>query len=172
MRGTRRRRTTRIKVVGPRHRHRSGRQVRCNQDRGRRYVEGPARRGNRSRPACHNANGSTIVMQSHNNGTAEGTGKTYMAFWYVPAVGRWVKSVEEFYDANGCAMRATRTNWCRSARRRGRRRTAGQPACAPSPVAAGHLAYRRPVTARAHLRIERRLRQPPVNANRPTSRSR
>ena len=61
-----------------------------------------------------NANGSTIVMQSHNNGTAEGTGKTYMAFWYVPAVGRWVKSVEEFYDANGCAMRATRTNWCRS----------------------------------------------------------
>ncbi len=48
-----------------------------------------------------NANGSTIVMQSRNSGMAEGTGKTYMAFWYVPAVGRWVKSVEEFYDTNG-----------------------------------------------------------------------
>ena len=48
-----------------------------------------------------NAGGSTIVMQSHNNGTAEGTGKTYKAFWYVPAVGRWVKSVEEYYDTNG-----------------------------------------------------------------------
>jgi hypothetical protein len=52
------------------------------------------------------AGGSTVVMQSHNNGTAEQTGKTYKAFWYVPTVGRWVKSVEEYYDANG--MRMTR----------------------------------------------------------------
>ncbi|KAF1032370.1 MAG: hypothetical protein GAK33_07005 [Burkholderia lata] len=48
-----------------------------------------------------NAGGSTIVMQSRNNGMAEGTGRTYKAFWYVPAVGRWVKSVEEYYDSNG-----------------------------------------------------------------------
>lgn len=54
----------------------------------------------------HNAGGSTIVMQSRHNGTAEVTGKTYKAFWYVPAVGRWVKSVEEYYDANG--MRTAR----------------------------------------------------------------
>ncbi|MBK1821568.1 hypothetical protein [Burkholderia orbicola] len=53
-----------------------------------------------------NAGGSTIVVQSRNNGTAEGTGKTYKAFWYVPAVGRWVKSVEEYYDTNG--MRTAR----------------------------------------------------------------
>ncbi|KVF77433.1 hypothetical protein QZM18_20140 [Burkholderia diffusa] len=48
-----------------------------------------------------NAGGSTIVVQSHTNGTAEQTGRTYKAFWYVPAVGRWVKSVEEYYDMNG-----------------------------------------------------------------------
>ena len=109
-----------------------------------------------------NANGSTIVMQSHNNGTAEGTGKTYMAFWYVPAVGRWVKSVEEFYDANGCAMRATRTNWCRSSAPAWTAAHRWPASLCPRPPggrAAGHLAYRRPVTARAHLRIERRLRQ-------------
>ncbi|MBM2770594.1 hypothetical protein [Burkholderia anthina] len=48
-----------------------------------------------------NAGGSTIVMQSRNNGTVAQTGKTYKAFWYVPSVGRWVKSVEEYYDVNG-----------------------------------------------------------------------
>ncbi|RQR36530.1 hypothetical protein DIE23_07460 [Burkholderia sp. Bp9143] len=48
-----------------------------------------------------NEGGSTIVMQSRNNGTVEVTGKTYKAFWYSPAVGRWVKSVEEYYDVNG-----------------------------------------------------------------------
>lgn len=30
-----------------------------------------------------------------------GTGKLYKAFWYVPGVKRWVKSVEEYYNTNG-----------------------------------------------------------------------
>jgi hypothetical protein len=29
------------------------------------------------------------------------TGRTYKAFWYVPEIGRWVKSVEEYYGSNG-----------------------------------------------------------------------
>jgi hypothetical protein len=29
------------------------------------------------------------------------SGRSYKAFWYVPGVKRWVKSDEEFFDANG-----------------------------------------------------------------------
>jgi len=29
------------------------------------------------------------------------SGRTYKAFWYVPGVKKWVKSVEEYYDGNG-----------------------------------------------------------------------
>ncbi|MGU7770201.1 hypothetical protein ACV229_08450 [Burkholderia sp. MR1-5-21] len=65
-----------------------------------------------------NTGGSTIVMQSRNGGTAELTGKTYKAFWYVPAVGRWVKSVEEYYDVNGVRT-ARYTNELASYRRAG-----------------------------------------------------
>lgn len=76
-------------------------------------------------------------MQSRNNGTAEQTGKTYKAFWYVPAVGRWVKSVEEYYDANG--MRNARySNELVSFKRAGVESgapPASQPALAPAPVA-------------------------------------
>ncbi|TES75991.1 hypothetical protein E2P84_15835 [Burkholderia cepacia] len=80
-------------------------------------------------------NGSTILMQSHNNGTAEQTGKTYKAFWYVPAVGRWVKSVEEYYDSN--SMRTARyTNELVSYRRAGTEGGAPLPAQpAPAPMA-------------------------------------
>ena len=28
-------------------------------------------------------------------------GRTYKAFWYVPEVRRWVKSVEEYYGSGG-----------------------------------------------------------------------
>ncbi|NTY40822.1 MULTISPECIES: hypothetical protein [Burkholderia cepacia complex] len=83
-----------------------------------------------------NANGSTIVMQSHNNGTAEQTGKTYKAFWYVPAVGRWIKSVEEYYDANGVRT-ARYTDELASYRRAGTEGSsplAGQPVPAAVPT--------------------------------------
>ncbi|VWC91971.1 hypothetical protein [Burkholderia lata] len=83
-----------------------------------------------------NAGGSTIVMQSRNNGTAEQTGKTYKAFWYVPAVGRWVKSVEEYYDANG-TRNARYSNELVSFKRagvEGGAPLASQPALAPAPV--------------------------------------
>ncbi len=40
---------------------------------------------------------STVRTPVH--GAAEG--RLYKAFWYVPEVRRWVKSVEEYYDANG-----------------------------------------------------------------------
>jgi hypothetical protein len=29
------------------------------------------------------------------------SGRTYKAFWYVPEVRRWVKSVEEYYGSGG-----------------------------------------------------------------------
>jgi hypothetical protein len=29
------------------------------------------------------------------------SGRTYKAFWYVPEVRRWVKSVEEYYASSG-----------------------------------------------------------------------
>ena len=29
------------------------------------------------------------------------TGRLYKAFWYVPEIGRWVKSDEEYYGSNG-----------------------------------------------------------------------
>ncbi len=47
------------------------------------------------------AQGATTVMQTGKTSAATLTGRTYKAFWYVPAVKRWVKSVEEYYDPNG-----------------------------------------------------------------------
>ena len=46
------------------------------------------------------AQGATTVMQSSRAGGATFSGRTYKAFWYVPSVKRWVKSVEEYYDTN------------------------------------------------------------------------
>lgn len=61
------------------------------------------------------APGATSVAVAHTDGqgslaqvvtrrapvAATVEGRLYKAFWYVPEVGRWVKSVEEFYDVNG-----------------------------------------------------------------------
>jgi hypothetical protein len=44
--------------------------------------------------------GSTIVMQSTRTVPATVSGRTYKAFWYVPSVKKWAKSVEEYYGAN------------------------------------------------------------------------
>jgi hypothetical protein len=47
-----------------------------------------------------NANGATILMQTQRTTPSNATGRLYSAVWYVPEIGRWVKSVEEYYDAN------------------------------------------------------------------------
>jgi len=46
-------------------------------------------------------NGTTMVSQINKAGPVVAAGRTYKAFWYVPEVKRWVKSVEEFYGSNG-----------------------------------------------------------------------
>lgn len=51
--------------------------------------------------AIHNQAGATVVAQARNVAPVTATGRTYMAFWYAPDVGRWVKSVEEYYGSNG-----------------------------------------------------------------------
>jgi hypothetical protein len=46
--------------------------------------------------------GQTTLVTQARRVTPEATaGHTYKAFWYVPEVGRWVKSVEEYYGSNG-----------------------------------------------------------------------
>jgi hypothetical protein len=45
--------------------------------------------------------GTTVVMQTNRATPVVATGRTYKAFWYVPEIGRWVKSVEEDYNSNG-----------------------------------------------------------------------
>ncbi len=46
--------------------------------------------------------GSTaLVTQIQKTGATPITGRTYKAFWYVPEVKRWVKSVEEYYSNGG-----------------------------------------------------------------------
>ncbi len=47
------------------------------------------------------AQGTTAVIRTSRALPAEVSGRTYKAFWYVPAVKRWVKSVEEYYDTDG-----------------------------------------------------------------------
>jgi hypothetical protein len=47
------------------------------------------------------AQGATTVMQTGKIAPATTSGRTYKAFWYVPGVKRWVKSVEEYYNPNG-----------------------------------------------------------------------
>ena len=47
------------------------------------------------------AQGSTTLVQTNRVTAATATGRTYKGFWYAPEVKRWVKSVEEYYDANG-----------------------------------------------------------------------
>ena len=45
--------------------------------------------------------GATTVTQANRNPATAASGRTYKAFWYVPAVKRWVRSVEEYYGAGG-----------------------------------------------------------------------
>jgi hypothetical protein len=47
------------------------------------------------------AQGATTVVQTGRTIPATISGRTYKAFWYVPAVKKWVKVVEEYYDPNG-----------------------------------------------------------------------
>ncbi|MCW2236195.1 hypothetical protein [Azospirillum canadense] len=43
----------------------------------------------------------TMITKAQNTRATTATGRTYKAFWYVPDVKRWVKSVEEYYGDNG-----------------------------------------------------------------------
>ena len=45
--------------------------------------------------------GATTVMQTNRVQASTTGGHTYHAFWYVPSVKRWVRSVEEYYSATG-----------------------------------------------------------------------
>jgi hypothetical protein len=42
-----------------------------------------------------------MVTQTQKTTATPVSGRTYKAFWYVPEVKRWVKSVEEYYAASG-----------------------------------------------------------------------
>jgi len=44
---------------------------------------------------------TSVATQVHKTDGETARGRTYKAFWYVPEVKRWVKSVEEYYGANG-----------------------------------------------------------------------
>lgn len=45
--------------------------------------------------------GTTVVSQVQKPTQKTATGRTYKAFWYVPEIKRWVKSVEEYYGSGG-----------------------------------------------------------------------
>ncbi len=47
------------------------------------------------------ATGATMVTQTNRVKPATFSGRLYKAFWYVPSVKKWAKSVEEYFDANG-----------------------------------------------------------------------
>jgi hypothetical protein len=44
---------------------------------------------------------TTLITQARRVTPGTTAGNTYKAFWYAPEVGRWVKSVEEYYGSNG-----------------------------------------------------------------------
>lgn len=44
---------------------------------------------------------TTLITQARHVTPENVGGNTYKAFWYAPEVGRWVKSVEEYYGSNG-----------------------------------------------------------------------
>jgi hypothetical protein len=48
-----------------------------------------------------NQAGTTVIAQTRRAAPTTSTGRIYKAFWYVPEIGRWVKSVEEYYGSNG-----------------------------------------------------------------------
>jgi hypothetical protein len=45
--------------------------------------------------------GTTLITSVQRTAAAIVSGRTYKAFWYVPKVKRWVKSVEEYYGSKG-----------------------------------------------------------------------
>jgi len=47
------------------------------------------------------ASGSAMLVQNNRVTPHTTSGRTYKAFWYVPGVKRFVKSVEEYYSSNG-----------------------------------------------------------------------
>jgi hypothetical protein len=51
--------------------------------------------------AQSSAAGVSMVTETQKTTDKTASGRTYKAFWYVPEVGRWVKSVEEYYGSNG-----------------------------------------------------------------------
>lgn len=57
--------------------------------------------------AVANQTGTTVVMQTRRDVPVTATGRLYKAFWYVPDTGRWVKSVEEYYNSNGVRTQRT-----------------------------------------------------------------
>jgi hypothetical protein len=48
-----------------------------------------------------NSEGTSMVTQTQKTTDKTVSGRTYKAFWYVPEVRRWVKSVEEYYGNGG-----------------------------------------------------------------------
>jgi hypothetical protein len=48
-----------------------------------------------------NADGTSMTTQVQKTTDRTVSGRTYKAFWYVPEVKRWVKSVEEYYGSGG-----------------------------------------------------------------------
>ena len=48
-----------------------------------------------------NSEGTSVVTQTQKTADKTVSGRTYKAFWYVPEVRRWVKSVEEYYGSGG-----------------------------------------------------------------------
>jgi len=51
--------------------------------------------------AQSSADATSMVTQTRKTRVEPVTGRTYKAFWYVPEVRRWVKSVEEYYGSGG-----------------------------------------------------------------------
>jgi hypothetical protein len=60
--------------------------------------------------AAQGTSGNAAIATQVNTATAHrAEGRVYKAFWYVPAVRRWVKSVEEFYSSGGERSERTTT---------------------------------------------------------------
>jgi hypothetical protein len=51
--------------------------------------------------ARSNAEGTSMTTQLQKTSETTVSGRTYKAFWYVPEIKRWVKSVEEYYGNGG-----------------------------------------------------------------------
>ena len=51
--------------------------------------------------ASTNTDGAILLTQVQKAVSGPITGRTYRAFWYVPEIKRWVKSVEEYYSSGG-----------------------------------------------------------------------